>query len=104
MSGQPLLKKLDEAIERIRFLERENDETLARVMNLENQTKELGRLIALAESKADEILRPAPPTPRPAPPTPRISAEEEATPKAGKGLQDLLEEASIRNLRDTKRR
>jgi hypothetical protein len=97
MPGQPLLKKLDEAIERIRFLERENEETLARARNLENQTKELGRLIALAESKADEILRPAPPAPR-------ISAEEESTPKAGKGLQDLLEEAATRNLRDTKRR
>jgi hypothetical protein len=97
MPGQPLLKKLDEAIERIRFLERENDETLARAMNLENQSKELSRLIALAESKADEILKPAPPTPR-------TSAEEEATPKTGKGLQDLLEEASTRNLRDTKRR
>src|SRR4030042_1494656 len=97
MPGQPLLKKLDEAIERIRFLERENDETLARAMNLENQTKELSQLIALAESKADEILKPAPPTPS-------TSAEEEATPKTGKGLQDLLEEASTRTMRDTKRR
>jgi hypothetical protein len=97
MSQQPLLKKMDEAIERVRFLERENEETQARVRTLENEAKELRGLIALAESKADEILRPGQSAPR-------ISGEERSTARAGKGLQDLVEEGASRGQGDIRRR
>jgi hypothetical protein len=97
MTQQPLLKKMDEAIERIRFLERENQEAQARVRTLENEAKELRGLVALAESKADEILRPAQSAPR-------ISGEERPTARAGKGLQDLVEEGASRSQGDIRRR
>jgi len=86
MTQQPLLKKLDEAIERIRFLERENAEALARVKSLDNETRELTRLVALAESKADEILKPALSSS-----TSKAPSETVSTSKSGKGLQDLMQ-------------
>jgi hypothetical protein len=86
MTQQPLLKKLDEAIERIRFLERENAEALARIKSLDNETRELTRLVALAESKADEILKPALSSSAPNTPPEATSAS-----KSGKGLQDLMQ-------------
>jgi len=97
MTQQTLLKKMDEAIERTRFLERENQETQARVRTLENEAKELRGLIALAESKADEILKPAQSAPR-------TSGEERPTAKSGKGLQDLVEEGASRGQGDIRRR
>jgi len=86
MTQQPLLKKLDEAIERIRFLERENTEAMARIKSLDNETRELTRLVALAESKADEILKPVQSSS-----TSKNPPEATSTSKSGKGLQDLMQ-------------
>lgn len=97
MSQQPLLKKLDEAVERIRFLERQNEETLARATSLGNEAKELRRLMALAESKADEILRPVPSTSQ-------TSAEGQSPAKSEKGLQELVRGGASQAQVDTKRR
>ncbi len=97
MSQQPLLKKLDEAIERIRFLERENEETLARATSLDSEAKDLRRLMALAESKADEILKPTPSVSK-------TSAEGQSTAKSGKGLQELVQERESPAQVDTRRR
>lgn len=97
MPQHPLLKKLDEAIERVRFLEGQNDETLARATSLENEAKELRRLMAVVESKADEILKPTPSASK-------TSADGQSMPKSDKGLQDLVQGGASPAQADTRRR
>lgn len=108
MPQQTILQKLDEALSRVRLLEREReeasnrargleqekDEALNRISALEQETKELRGLIALAESKAEEILRPS-----------AGQAPEDASklPTGGKGLQELVEDGAIKS-GDFKRR
>jgi chromosome segregation ATPase len=58
MAQDSLLRKLDEALGRIRLLERERNETMAKLQSLEKEASELRSLISLAESKMDEILKP----------------------------------------------
>jgi len=109
MPQQTILQKLDEALSRVRSLERdkeeavnrgktleqERDEALNRVRALEHETKELRGLIALAESKAEEILRP---------PTDSGQAPQAANYATGsKGLQELVDDGAIRS-GDLKRR
>jgi len=98
MPQQTLLQKLDEALARVRLLEREKDEAITRSRSLEHDAKELRGLIALAESKAEEILKPASATSVTSVP------EDSKFTTAGKGLQDLVEEGAIRNQGDLKRR
>lgn len=109
MPQQTILQKLDEALSRVRSLEREREEAsnrargfeqekeeaLNRIKALEQETKELRGLIALAESKAEEILRPSS----------GGQAPEDAGRVAagGKGLQELVEDGAIRS-GDFKRR
>ena len=57
MEEQSLLQKLDGAVYRIRVVEKERNETLDRIKQLEHEAGELRQLIATAEAKADEILR-----------------------------------------------
>ena len=97
MPQQTLLQKLDEALARVRLLEREKDEAITRTRSLEHDAKELRGLIALAESKAEEILKPASASSTSVP-------EDSKFTTAGKGLQDLVEEGAIRNQGDLKRR
>ena len=95
MPQQTLLQKLDEALARVRLLEREKDEAITRARSLEHDAKELRGLIALAESKAEEILRPASATSAP---------EDSKFATAGRGLQELVEDGAIKNQGDLKRR
>ncbi len=108
MPQQSILQKLDEALSRVRSLEREReealnrasgleqekDEALNRVRALEQETKELRGLIALAESKAEEILRP---------PAAGHAPEDAKFTTGSKGLQELVEDGAIRS-GDLKRR
>lgn len=59
MEEQSLLQKLDGAVYRIRVVEKERNETLDRIKQLEREAGELRQVIATAEAKADEILRAA---------------------------------------------
>ncbi len=109
MPQQAILQKLDEALSRVRSLERdkeealnrakaleqERDEALNRAKALEHETKELRGLIALAESKAEEILRP----PSGSGQVPQ--GTDYAT--GSRGLQELVEDGAIRS-GDLKRR
>jgi len=52
-----LLQKLDGAVYRIRVVEKERNETLDRIKQLEREAGELRQLISTAEAKADEILK-----------------------------------------------
>jgi hypothetical protein len=106
MPQQSILQKLDEALSRVRSLEREReeafnrargleqekDEALNRVRALEQETKELRGLIA--ESKAEEILRP---------PAAGQAPEDAKFATGSKGLQELVEDGAIRS-GDLKRR
>jgi len=57
MEEQSLLQKLDGAVYRIRVVEKERNETIDRIKQLEREAGELKQLISTAEAKADEILR-----------------------------------------------
>ncbi len=57
MERQSLLQKLDGAVYRIRVAEKERNDALDRIRDLEHQAADLKQLIATAEAKADEILR-----------------------------------------------
>jgi len=57
MEEQSLLQKLDGAVYRIRVVEKERNETLDRIKQLEREAGELSQLISTAEAKADEILK-----------------------------------------------
>ncbi|HWR69639.1 MAG TPA: hypothetical protein VN415_01075 [Dehalococcoidia bacterium] len=57
MEEQSLLQKLDGAVYRIRVVEKERNETLDRIKQLEREAGELKQLISTAEAKADEILK-----------------------------------------------
>lgn len=55
-----LLKKLDDAVNHLRTLEREKTEAVSRAAALDQEIKELRGLISMAESKAEEILKAVP--------------------------------------------
>ena len=83
MAHESLLQILDEAIIKVRSLERENSETSANIKALEREARELRSLIAQAESKVDELLYVR------SSGISRPQAVQEAT--ASKGLQQLME-------------
>ena len=80
MAQDTILRKLDEAAHRAEILVRERDEAVAKMRSLERETKHLRGLVSLAESKADEMLKGVS--------TPQASSGP-VTPKATKGLEEL---------------
>jgi hypothetical protein len=80
MAQDTLVRKLDEAVHRAELLVRGRDEAMAKIRSLERETRQLRSLISLAESKADEMLK-------------GVSAVDASnspvTPKASKGLDEL---------------
>ncbi len=96
MAQDALLRKLDEAVGRIRLMERERNEAMARIQSLEREAGDLRSLISLAESKADEMLK--------ASTTTDASKGQAANaPLASKGLEELVE-ASPSQQEELKRR
>jgi chromosome segregation ATPase len=90
MALESLLRKLEEAAERIKVLEREKNEAMGKIQSLEREANELKRVISLAESKADEMLKGvSSPDMSRAPVVPKPQAA--GAPLASKGLQDLVE-------------
>ena len=93
----PLLQKINEVVGRVRTverekeecfaristLEREKEEHLTRISGLEREVNEFRALIALAESKAEELLQPSEQRQQRA-------YENGQSSTSGKGLQDLV--------------
>jgi hypothetical protein len=57
MHEASLLRRLDDAMGRVNLLERERNETRAKLASLELEVNELRNLICLAEAKLDEMLQ-----------------------------------------------
>ncbi len=82
-----LQKEKEECHGRIGTLEREKEEHLTRIGTLEREVNEFRALIAMAESKAEELLQSNQPKYQRAP-------DNGGTTTAGKGIQDLVGKAS----------
>ncbi len=82
-----LQKEKEECHGRISTLEREKEEHLTRIGTLEREVNEFRALIAMAESKAEELLQSNQPKYQRAP-------DNGGTTTAGKGIQDLVGKAS----------
>jgi len=82
-----LQKEKEECHGRISTLEREKEEHLTRIGTLEREVNEFRALIAMAESKAEELLQSNQPKYQRAPDNGGAST-------AGKGIQDLVGKAS----------
>jgi len=82
-----LQKEKEECHGRISTLEREKEEHLTRIGTLEREVNEFRALIAMAESKAEELLQSNQPKYQRAP-------DNGGTSTAGKGIQDLVGKAS----------
>jgi len=55
-----LIDKLGGVVAHVKAMERERDEAIAQIKSLEREVNDLRTLIAMAESKAEEIMAPAP--------------------------------------------
>ncbi len=112
MAGEgSLLKKLDDAVNHLRMLEREKSEAVARAAALEQEIKELRGLIAMAESKAEEILKGVPVGPSAKPENIVFPEHVAAAPVAetkvtapAAAFQDFSDKSPMQNPADTKRR
>ncbi len=82
-----LQKEKEECHGRIGTLEREKEEHLTRIGTLEREVNEFRALIAMAESKAEELLQSNQPKYQRTP-------DNGGTTTAGKGIQDLVGKAS----------
>jgi hypothetical protein len=90
MALESLLAKLEDAVARIKVLEREKNEALSRIQSLEREANELRGIISLAESKADEMLKGGTvPDASRAPVAPKAPMASAAP--ASRGLEQLVE-------------
>jgi len=83
----PLLQKLSEVVARVKTAEREKEECLVRITTLEREVNEFRALIAMAESKAEELLQPNQSRQQRVP-------DNGGSMTAGRGIQDLVGRAT----------
>jgi chromosome segregation ATPase len=82
-----LQREKEECHGRISMLEREKEEHLTRISTLEHEVNEFRALIAMAESKAEELLQPNQPRQQRVP-------DNGGSTTAGRGIQDLVGRAT----------